>query len=626
AAAEARTQAEQLLAENLTYLRAHWPAVAEAIAAASTDDVELWWCADVPWRLRVEGQRFSVERTDHPQLVRRIAGRWTPVRMPEHPLALRTQLDPRTPLPALHACIGGIADHAALVNVLRNRIVSNLPNWKQAVCAIESDTGLLRKLAESVELAPLLRPDLVETMAVGIDAERELVESFAAHPMRLLPRVRAACCAGLVERFAELERARTLDRDEGIALLMRHYHAGFPAQVRAKLEAGEPLRVWAWTSIHTTVLQHVARSLVAGFAALGHQVNLLVESEPRERIGSHDVVASLLEHRPDLAILIDHTRPEYGPLLPANLPVACWILDELPALSDPRVLPRLGTNDFAFAWSEPLARMYRELGYPHCETLPFAVDDAIYFADPQVACEPVVAYATHLAFPDELTFAPGLFRALEQRMMAMDEVPSGVEPLRPLLAAVLIDLGLVVSGDRLADLAYQTLMIARHVDRVKVADRVLAAGLPLALYGRGWEKIERFAAHHRGQLAPGAELRQMYQSHAVVLHINTRCNLHPRVLEAAACGGFVLARSDGADDFGPAGVDSCLKVGEQLCLFGDWHDMIAKIRRAFDEPGWRAAFAKAGHDRVHADHSYRARAEAMLVSLGRALGSGRVAA
>jgi Glycosyl transferases group 1 len=626
AADESRREAEQQLARNLAHLSTCWPAVATAIAAARTDEIEVWWCADVPWRLRVEGERFAVERVEHPQLVRREGGVWRAVRTPERPLGLRNQLDPRTPLPALHACIGAVADHAGLVNVLRNRIVSNLPNWRQAVCAIETDAALLRKLAESVELAPLLRTDLIESLAVGPDEEDELVAAFAARPMRLLPRVRSGCSAALIERFAALESSRNLARDRTMVALARHYDGAFAERVLAKLQAGEPLRVWAWTSIHTTVLQHVARGLLDGFAALGHDVRVLVEADPRERIGAHDVVASLAEHLPDLAILVDHTRPEYGPLLPPGLPVAGWILDELPLLADPRVLARLGPNDFGFAWSLPLTRMYRELGYPHCETLPFAVDEATYFADPTIVTEPVVAYATHLSFPDELPWAPGLYAALERRMMEMDEVPSGVEPLRPLLDATVAELGLTIASERQAELAYQCLMIARHVDRVKVADRVLAAGLPIALYGRGWARIERFAAHHRGQLVPGPELRRMYQSHAVVLHINTRCNLHPRVLEAAACGGFVLARSDGDYDFAPGGVDGCLRVGTELCLFDDWDDMIAKIRRAFTDAPWRSRFARAGHDRVHAEHTYRARAATILAELQRAMGTRRAAA
>ncbi|HWB79392.1 MAG TPA: glycosyltransferase [Nannocystaceae bacterium] len=615
AARDARAHAERQLATNLAHLRGCFPEVAEAIASARTDDIELLWCFDVPWRLRVLGERFAVTRTELPFLLRREASGWHAVRAAEPPRSLRAQLDPRTPLPMMHACIGGVADYAALVNVVRNRVVSQLPSWKQSVDAIETDAGLLKKLAEHVDLTTLLRPESLASLRVGPEAERELVADFAAHPRRLPPGVRAACAAGVHAGFAALERSREQERDRTILALAHHYDSDATARVLAKLERGEPLRVWAWSSLHTTVLQHVARALVSGFRALGHTVELAIESEARERIGPADAVASLAAFEPDLAVLFDHTRPEYGPVLPAGLPVAAWILDELPALSDPRVLARLGALDLAFAWSEPLTKMYGGLGYPHVETLPFAVDTDVYRPDPTITAAPVVAYATHLAFPEDLPCAPGLYRALEEQMMAMAEVPAGVEPLRPLLDATIAALALDIPADKYADLAYQCMMIARHVDRVKVADAVLAAGLPIALFGRGWPKIDRFKAHHRGELAPGAALRKMYQEHAVVLHINTRCNLHPRVLECAASGGFVLARSDGDYDFAPGGVNEALTVGKELCLFTDEADMIAKIRRAFDEPQWREGFVQAGHDRVHAEHGYEARASAIVASL-----------
>jgi spore maturation protein CgeB len=200
-------------------------------------------------------------------------------------------------------------------------------------------------------------------------------------------------------------------------------------------------------------------------------------------------------------------------------------------------------------------------------------------------------------------------------MMAMAEVPSGIEPLAPLLDQTIAALGIHVPPDQRRDLAYQCLMVARHVDRVRVADRMLAADIPVALYGRGWAEIERFAPHARGLIEPGDALRRMYQRHKVVLHINTRCNLHPRVLEAAAAGGFVLARSDGEWDFAPGSVGDYLVVGRELCVFDDGDDMVAKIRRAFTDETWRRDFVESARARVHLDHTYAQRAQRMLAAL-----------
>jgi hypothetical protein len=363
------------------------------------------------------------------------------------------------------------------------------------------------------------------------------------------------------------------------------------------------------------VLQHVAAGLAAGFRALGHEVELLVEQDPREQIDPAQIAVSLADADPDLAFLVDHVRPEYPKLLPRSLPVAAWILDELPTLVDPRVVAGLGAFDLSFAWSRSLADEYVARGYPHCAPLLFAVDDACYAVPARLPAEDVVAYATHLSLPREPDFAPGLYRALEDRMMSMAEVPSGIEPLAPLLAAVVHELGIVVPADRADALAYDCLILARHVDRVRIADRLLDAGIPVALFGNGWADIPRFAPHARGPVAPGVALRETYQRHKVVLHINTRCNLHPRVLEASAAGGFVLARSDGEFDLSEHGVSQHLEIGRELCVFTDTDDMIAKIRRAFADEPWRQDFVRAARARVLRDHTFVARARTMLAAL-----------
>lgn len=625
ASAELSASAAAILALNLAHLRSEWPALADAVADAGSLDGEVVWC-ELPWRLRGSGDRFTVQRLEYPLVVANEGGRWRACNAPEHPLALRAQLDPRTPLGRLHACIGQLSNYAALVGVTGNRVTSETPNWRQSVVAVESAPSVLALLCAAIDLREVLRRDRIDWVDVGSGAEVRAVEWYRRHPRRPLPRVRAACSRALAEGFAALETERAAARDAHARALHDAYPGDEGGRTLARLEAGAPLRIWTWTSIHTTVLQHVARGLMAGFAEHGHQTEILIEQDVAEQLEGAEIVGSLDRARPDLVVFLDHIRPEYGALVPPGLPVVAWLLDELPGLAVAKTIARLGPNDLAFAWSMPLRDHYLRLGYPHCVDLPFAVDPAVYFHEPEIVAEDSVAYATHLSFPTEPPFAPGLFRAIERRMMAMPEVPSGVEPLRPLLQVVLAELGLRVSTAQENELAYQCLMVARHVDRVRIADLVLAAGLPLALYGRGWETIERFKPHHRGLVTPGPELRAMYQRHKVILHINTRCNLHPRVLEASACGAFVLGRSDGHLDFDVTGVDRCLKVGSELCLFDGDADLVAKIRRAFADETWRRGFTDRARARVLRDHTYGARAAAMLAALREHLRAHRRAA
>lgn len=615
----ARSEAAIMLATNLEHLQREWPDVAAVIERTDSSTADVAWISDVPWRLRIEGDRGIVKRDVYPLLVEERDGRLCELNLPEHPSRLRAQLEGRASMTKRHACVGAVRDYASLVNVLRNRVVSTLPGWRQGVYAVESRPAVLRRLLEAVDMRDVLRKGALESLDVGEHSERTLVDFFRAHPRRPLPRVRLACAAGIARGFEDVERERTARGHAALASTRARDDLQWPTRVLAKLRSDQPLRVWVWTSIHTTVLQHVARGLAQGFSELGHTAELLVESDPREQLEAPEVASSLAAFDPDLAVFIDHARPEYGSLLPRTLPVACWILDELPLLADTRVVGQLGAFDLAFAWSRPLTDDYLRRGYPHCEQLPFAVDPATYGRPADAPAEDSVAYATHLSFPYEPAYAPGLYRELERRMMAMADVPSGIEPLAPLLDETVGALGIRVPSEERRDLSYQCLMVARHVDRVRVADRMLAAGIPVALYGRGWAEIERFAPYARGLVEPGDALRRMYQRHKVVLHINTRCNLHPRVLEAAAAGAFVLARSDGDWDFAPGSVGDYLAVGRELCVFEDGDDMIAKIRRAFADESWRQGFVQSARARVHRDHTYAQRAQRIVAALGRRL-------
>ncbi len=619
AAAALRDDAAATFADNLAHLRAGWPAMVAEIEATPLCAADVVWIPDVPWRLQIAGDRGLVRRDLLPILVDERDGALVELNWPQPPAILRDQL--RTPgaLAKRHACVGSLCDTAALVNLLRNRVVSTVPGWTQSVYAAESDAGALRRLLEAVDIRDLISTDVLQGLEVGAAAEHALAQRFADDPRLPLPRIRAACSPALNAGLAAIDDVRLAVGRAALAQIGLRDDPGWPQRTLGKLRRGEPLRVWMWTSIHTTVLQHVAAGLAAGFRALGHEVELVVETSPREQIEAPLLAKSLADFDPDLAVFIDHARPEYGQLLPRALPLVNWILDELPGLIDPHMIAQLGPCDLAFAWSRWLMAKYLEHGYPHCEQLPFAVDIDTYGTEPDAPARDVVAFATHLSFPFEPTDAPGLYRALERRMMAMDDVPSGVDDLRPLLAEVVAELGHAVPPARADELAYQCLMIARHVDRVRIADCILAAGLPLVLYGRGWADIERFAPHARGAIAPGEPLRRMYQGHKVVLHINTRCNLHPRVLEAGAAGGFVLARSDGDFDLVPGGVSDFLEVGRELCVFTDPADLVAKIRRAFTDEPWRQRFVQAARQRVRRDHTYAERARAMLDAVQRQL-------
>lgn len=612
--AAVQAQAEQAQRDaNLAALRERWPAAAEALAAASRSGLDILCTDALPWRW---SSAAGVRRDPYPLVVSiDDDGMRERVRVhahPESPARLRAQMTARVGAAGRHAMVG-LADWAAVLNLVGNRVTTTLPGWTQQVYGFADDTAVLRRLLGAIDLRAVLASGVFAAVFVGDDATSQALRFFASERLRPVPRIRVGCDA-IDPALARLDRERIEGWHRTTAALA-HHHRDTAARALAKLDAGAPLRVWLWSSIHTTVLRHVGAGLMAGFDALGHTPQLQIEHDPRDNYDLPAVADALAAFDADLAIQLDHIRPEYGPLLAPGLPVAAWVLDELPPLSDPALVAKLGALDLTFAWSAPLARAYAERGHPHSAKLLFAVDPATYHARDALPAEDAIAYATHLTLPFEPRWAPGIYAELERVLQTMPQLPSGLVELAPVIERLLARTGVIVPEPLASTFAYDALLVARHVERTRVADEILAAGLPLRLYGRGWNRIERFAAHAHGEIAAGPDLRAMYQRHKVVLHINTRCNLHPRVLEAAASGGFVLARSDGDFDWADGGVHDALEIGRELCLFDDPADMLAKLRRALVDEPWRREFAQAAHDRVHADHTYVQRARTIIDAL-----------
>ncbi|TPV95184.1 MAG: glycosyltransferase [Myxococcales bacterium FL481] len=384
-----------------------------------------------------------------------------------------------------------------------------------------------------------------------------------------------------------------------------------------KLERGEPLRIWALCSIRTTVLQYVMQDLIAGFRELGHECTLLVEGDPREYVGNL-IAVSVAESHPDVLVMADHLRAEVPRVLPPTLPCLTLILDEVPNLSAPATIARLGDYDLTFPWSHGLCRLYEDLGYPHTHCLPFAASPARFAVpDEDLPLKDVVAFATHLDVPVDFEFSPGFSDFLIDRYKSLPEVPRGRDWVRCVVDLAIEEFGVNVPESRREEFYYQALLMTRVADRTQIADAVIDAGLPLALYGRGWREREKYAAYAKGIVTPGAALRDMYHTHKVVLHVNQNCNMHPRVLEAMCAKGFVLARSDKhhSDEHNVDWVGQHLDTERELCLFTSLDDMVTKIRRALTDESWRQAFVRAGHARVTRDHTYVQRTKVMLAEL-----------
>jgi spore maturation protein CgeB/GT2 family glycosyltransferase/tetratricopeptide (TPR) repeat protein len=132
----------------------------------------------------------------------------------------------------------------------------------------------------------------------------------------------------------------------------------------------------------------------------------------------------------------------------------------------------------------------------------------------------------------------------------------------------------------------------------------------LAIYGPGWDKHEGWRDYWRG-LVPYYELPEVYSSAKIVIdhsHPVTRDwnSLNARVFDALASGTLLLTNCEGGarEIFGNA-----------LPTFSCPEELRALITNYLDAPEARKQLAASLHERVVAEHSYRARAKTVKATV-----------
>ena len=160
-----------------------------------------------------------------------------------------------------------------------------------------------------------------------------------------------------------------------------------------------------------------------------------------------------------------------------------------------------------------------------------------------------------------------------------------------------------------------------HPTRAVLLDRLLAAGIPLAIYGPAlpsWINYPRVRAAHTGEFIVREEKARVFRAARGVLN-----NLHPaefagsncRLFEATGSGAATLTEwRDGMSDL--------FKPGVEVIPFEDFATLLDECRRLLNDQSYGAAIGDAAAARSARDHTYSSRLTAIFEDLGLA-GSGR---
>ncbi|MEM7447940.1 MAG: glycosyltransferase [Myxococcota bacterium] len=612
---------ELMFQRNLSFLHLYYPEAAKEIdsAHAQTDwhqwerDHAVVVCRDVPWEFKLNEECTQVERGVYPLMIRVREGHLSEMTPAPRTEEVFQTLNEASKTREKHLLVGSCLDLSVLMNGVHNEIRVLLPNWRQRAYLLERDSVGLAKLMCHVDFTEVFEPGRMQ-LFIGSSAVEQLEHFFKKGDAYGLPNI----LLRPPEEFPQVVESVNAERQSRMRTAQGKLHLlyGDEAPQRLAQSWGQrPLRVALLTSHYTTVVQYSTQDLANAFTALGHDAKVHKEQTAGEELHYHRLAEELAEFHPDCVVLIDHNRPEHGGIFPANLPVVNWIQDELPRLSEAAMIEKLGSLDLAFGFSTSVRDKYKDMGYPHVGHLPLAVDPDRFEGDVPDTAENNVVFITNLfENTNNQSWAPKLQAWFEEFFEQLDEIPVYMNFLDPHITRACAELKLKIHEGRRAEILYWVLQLARSADRVKVAESLASAGVPLHLYGKGWDRIPHLAEYARGFVQPGAPLRKVCRDNKVVLHIGTGVNLHPRVLEAYCSGAFVLGRHAPADD-APGETCDQFELGKELMLYRSTEELLALVERAFTDDVWRKEVVLRAKRRIRAEHTYVVRAETILNDL-----------
>lgn len=182
-------------------------------------------------------------------------------------------------------------------------------------------------------------------------------------------------------------------------------------------------------------------------------------------------------------------------------------------------------------------------------------------------------------------------------------------PVLDALKATLSDLGAELTPqlmDQVVPLLQPPQFFAEAYHRDALVNAMGQAGLPLTVYGNGWEPIvARYPSFTYGGVGSFEETLHLVRRAKVVLNTNNGfvSGGHERVFTAMAAGAAVFS------DYSKYYAD-VFKVGQEIALFA-WPHMAeapGQLSDMMSEGDKLARMARAGAKKVHADHRWTDRA------------------
>jgi hypothetical protein len=409
----------------------------------------------------------------------------------------------------------------------------------------------------------------------------------------------------------------------------------------------DQIKVLGITTRYSTFVQYSTRDLLAGFSALGCQVEMLLEPTPHYmRTNNYNLIA-FYQALPDVVICVDGLRSS---IEPSFVPYITWIQDDLPRLVSPTE-QALSPYDFVSVFAHGWQSLYQQRPYyanHPIGVLPLGFHEGSYFPADDVVKDIDVLYVSHLIDP-ELTLEPYRRGNMPQKHTSDEKKWLAANPntaeynhamqvivtaldclsmdeLLPLFddqahrQAWLQDLGIGEMSDSLF-----VLLSELDGKRGRIGNDILSqlkcrpmqalanAGVSIAVYGKHWAAFPELAPFAHGAADNGEALNLLHNRSKICINNSALVSFHMRALEIMASGAFMLSRRIPLDhDLMP--ITELFTEGNEVALF-DETNLVEQVTYYLAHDEVRNSMAQAALHNLRQHHTYRQRAEQLLTEI-----------
>lgn len=514
---------------------------------------------------------------------------------------------------------------------------------KQAIYVVERSADILRLNLEIHDWKKILTSGRV-FFFVGKKINQQL-RDFFRNVLRPLPEVilfyemtqqeNQPLVARVVKTIRDITENR---KKEGIRLLRQtnRYYDSLSDKDWQRIFSSprkRPLRILLITTRFSTFIQYCIRDVAQGFEALGHRTRTVIQKADTERFSHLEIQRNLASFKPDMVFQIDWLRAQYGSLYHKSIPFVCWVQDELPHLYNLQAAKTIGRRDIVLGVRWQIRRLSK-IGYPseNLICLPFPANPELYRPmrlnekeRERYGCE--VSYVSHNSWSPEKAFTDLLAQINDSRIKEILKIMFELvkerfyngkncysqEDYELLLLEAEEQKGSGIEDDRLRAYILKEFFykIGSGFFRQIPLEWIAEEEYDLKLYGRGWENHPRLSKYAQGPARNGPELCKIYNFSQLNLQLMQNKNLHPRLLDGLASGGFFLIKYH-PEDYEEGELASYFDINKDIIEFKGKDDLLRKVRFYLDHPEERSLITERARKKVLERLTYTATMQSVI--------------